>query len=89
MKMSKLARVLTRNNMKQFLALFAVLALYAVPAIAADDTKEQTEQSAKKTDDTKKDSGIVEKAVKSKAIDAVGNDGIIEKGAKAKVWLGD
>jgi hypothetical protein len=76
--------------MKQFLALVAALAFFAAPAIAADDkNKEQTEQSAKKAEDTKKDSGIVEKAVKSKAIDAVGNDGIVEKGAKAKVWLGD
>jgi hypothetical protein len=75
--------------MKHFPAIFAVLAFFAAPAIAADDTKEQTEQSAQKTEDTKKDSGVVEKAVKSKAIDAVGNDGIVEKGAKAKVWLGD
>jgi hypothetical protein len=81
--MIKTARVLTLSAMLPFAA-FAVTS-----ASAADDTKEQTEQSAQKNDDTKKDSGIVEKAVKSKAIDAVGNDGIIEKGAKAKVWLGD
>jgi len=74
--------------MKHFFAVFAALAFFASPAIAADDAKEQTGQSAKKAEDNNKDS-VLEKAVKSKAIDAMGNDSIIEKGAKAKVWLGD
>ncbi len=75
--------------MKHFFAVVTALAFIASPAIAADDAKEQTGQSANKAEDNKKDSSILEKAVKSKAIDAMGNDGIIEKGAKAKVWLGD
>ncbi len=70
--------------MKLIFAVLAVVMFFAEPALAGDDkTKKQSEQPAAKEE--KKDSGIVEKAVKMKAIDAVGNDGIVEKGAKAKV----
>lgn len=70
--------------MKLIIAVLAGVICFAAPVAAGDDkAKKQTEQSA--TKDEKKDSGIVEKAVKMKAIDAVGNDGIVEKGAKAKV----
>ena len=68
--------------MKYVLTLLAALAFSAAPALAADDkNKESTEQSATE----KKDSGPVEKAIKLKAIDKVGNDGIMEKGAKVKL----
>ena len=53
-------------------------------ALAGDDKdRKSAEQPAAKEE--KKDSGIVEKAVKMMAIDAVGHGGIVEKGAKAKV----
>ena len=48
--------------MKHFFAVFAALAFFASPAIAADDAKEQTGQSAKKAEDNNKDS-VLEKAV--------------------------
>ena len=68
--------------MKKVFPLLAALAFIAAPALAADDEKkESTEQSATE----EKDSGVVEKAVKLKAIDKVGNDGIVEKGAKVRV----
>ena len=78
--------------MKQIFAPLAALALVVAPAVAVaeeDTDKTQTEQAAPKetgeAKDNEKDSGIVEKGVKMKAIDSVGNDGIVEKGAKAKV----
>lgn len=68
--------------MKYVLALLAVLAFAATPAVAADDkNQESTEQKATE----EKESGVVEKAVKLKAIDKVGGDGIVEKGAKVRV----
>jgi hypothetical protein len=68
--------------MKYLFALSAVLAFVAAPALAGGDkNKDSTEQSATE----EKDSGVVEKAVKLKAIDKVGKDGVVEKGAKAKV----
>jgi len=69
--------------MKMLFPLVAALALVVTPAMAGDEKnkEESTEQSATE----EKDSGVVEKAVKLKAIDKVGNDGIIEKGAKVKV----
>jgi hypothetical protein len=70
------------SRMKYVLALLAVLAFAATPAVAADDkNQESTEQKATE----EKDSGVVEKAVKLKAIDKVGGDGIVEKGAKVRV----
>jgi hypothetical protein len=69
--------------MKKLFLPLAALALVVTPAMAGDDKnkEESTEQSATE----EKDSGIVEKAIKLKAIDKVGNDGIIEKGAKVKL----
>lgn len=69
--------------MKWFLPIFASLALIAMPAIA-DDNKDK-DQSQQQSATEKKDSGVVEKAIKLKAIDKVGDDGIVEKGAKVKV----
>ena len=64
--------------MKLFIAVLTAIIFFAAPVTAGDDkAKKQTEQSA--ATEEKKDSGIVEKAVKMKAIDAVGNDGIIER----------
>ena len=69
---------------KLILALFTTVMFLTEPALAGDDKdKKSAEQPSAKEE--KKDSGIVEKAVKMMAIDAVGHDGIIEKGAKAKV----
>ena len=70
------------SEMKYVLTLLAALAFVVTPALAGDDKKkESTEQSATE----ERDSGVVEKAVKLKAIDKVGNDGIVEKGAKVRV----
>lgn len=68
--------------MKHVLVLLAIIAFVAAPALAGDDkNKDSTEQSATE----EKDSGVVEKAVKLKAIDKVGKDGVVEKGAKVRV----
>jgi len=72
--------------MKKLLVISIILPFAASPAMAADDKdKKQTEQMQTEQKSEKQDSGIVEKAVKLKVIDKVGNDGIVEKGAKLKV----
>ncbi len=70
------------SEMKHVLVLLAIIAFVATPTLAGDDkNKDSTEQSATE----EKDSGVVEKAVKLKAIDKVGKDGVVEKGAKVRV----
>lgn len=75
--------------MNKILTCLAALAFVSAPAFA-DDTQtteaqavDQQQTSTTETEEQK--DGIVKKAVKIKAIDAVGNDGIVEKGAKLKV----
>ena len=68
--------------MKLVLTLLAALAFVVTPAFAGEEkSEESTGQSATE----EKDSGVVEKTIKLKAIDKVGKDGVVEKGAKVRV----
>ena len=67
--------------MRNLIAAFALVAMFAAPSVAGDDKAKTTEAEQVET----KKRAPVMKAVGVKAIDKVGGDGIIEKGAKAKV----
>jgi hypothetical protein len=75
--------------MHKTMTCLSMLAMLTVPAFAEETQNveaqpvEQQQTTATETQEEK--DGIVKKAVKLKAIDAVGNDGIIEKGAKLNV----
>jgi hypothetical protein len=69
--------------MTRMMTCLAVLASLSTPVFAADQQNTEGQQTAAQPEEQK--DGIVKKAVKLKAVDAVGNDGIVEKGAKLKV----
>jgi hypothetical protein len=77
------------RTMTRMMTCLAVLAFVSTPAFAEDtqtseaQAADQQQTAATETEEQK--DGIVKKAVKLKAVDAVGNDGIIEKGAKVKI----